>query len=52
MAYAVEAADTSVGPGLSPPVNAVVDILVKRVEDEIVRHRVAAARGADGAAMA
>ena len=52
VAYAVEAADTSLGPGLSPPVNAVVDILVKRVEDEIVRHRVAAARGADGAAMA
>ncbi|MGW4595375.1 hydrogenase maturation protease [Streptomyces sp. NPDC004457] len=45
VAYAVEAADTSLGPGLSPPVNAVVDVLVERVEDEIVRHRVAAARG-------
>ncbi|MGW2459763.1 hydrogenase maturation protease [Streptomyces sp. NPDC001761] len=52
VAYAVEAADTSLGPGLSPPVNAVVDVLVERVEDEIVRHRVAAARGADGVTMA
>ncbi|MEU2222874.1 hydrogenase maturation protease [Streptomyces sp. NPDC018347] len=50
VAYAVEAADTSLGPGLSSPVSAVVDVLVRRVEDEIVRHRVAAARGTDGAA--
>ncbi|GAB1333853.1 hypothetical protein ACE1SV_04430 [Streptomyces sp. E-15] len=50
VAYAVEAADTSLGPGLSPPVSAVVDVLVRRVEDEIVRHKGAAARGTDGAA--
>ncbi|WP_225829910.1 hydrogenase maturation protease [Streptomyces sp. NK08204] len=52
VAYAVEAADTSLGPGLSPRVAAAVDTLVARVEDEIVRHRVAAARGTTAPATA
>ena len=43
--YAVEGADTSLGTGLSEPVAARVETLVERVEDEIVRHRDAAARG-------
>jgi hydrogenase maturation protease len=46
VAYAVDSADTSLGAGLSDPVAATVDHLARRVEDEIVRHRVAAARGA------
>ncbi|MFJ7333178.1 hydrogenase maturation protease [Streptomyces sp. NPDC101116] len=43
--YAVEGADTSVGAGLSPALEGVVEPLVASVEDEIVRHRVAGARG-------
>ncbi|EST36612.1 hydrogenase maturation protease [Streptomyces roseochromogenus] len=50
--YAVDTADTSLGPGLSPSVGAAVDMLVARVEDEIVRHRTAAARGATDPATA
>ncbi|WP_369386490.1 hydrogenase maturation protease [Streptomyces sp. CG1] len=50
--YAIETADTSLGPGLSPAVGAAVDVLVARVEDEIVRHRTAAARGATDPATA
>ncbi|MFJ7297402.1 hydrogenase maturation protease [Streptomyces collinus] len=43
--YAVEGADTSVGAGLTPAVEGVVEPLVASVEDEIVRHRVARAKG-------
>lgn len=45
VAYAVETADTSLGSGFSPSVAvAAVDILVTtRIEDENVRHRIAAA---------
>lgn len=52
VAYAVEVADTALGTGLSPSVAAVVDTLVVRVEDKIVRHRVAAARGTTDPATA
>ncbi|MER6372747.1 hypothetical protein ABT255_31040 [Streptomyces mirabilis] len=48
--YAVEVAGTLPGPGLSPSVAAAGDVLVTRREDGIVRHRVAAARGASHAA--
>ncbi|MFE1248482.1 hydrogenase maturation protease [Streptomyces sp. NPDC058735] len=41
--YGVEGADDSLGTGLSPEVQAVVEPLVASVEDEIVRHRVARA---------
>ncbi|MFJ8200825.1 hydrogenase maturation protease [Streptomyces sp. NPDC096152] len=44
VAYAVAAADTSAGEGLSAPVASAVGLLAERVEEEIVRHRVAAAR--------
>ncbi|GGZ20043.1 hydrogenase maturation protease [Streptomyces poonensis] len=43
--YAVEGADSSLGTGLSPAVAGVVNPLADSVEEEIVRHRVAAARG-------
>ena len=43
--YAVEGADTSVGAGLTPAVEGVVEPLVASVEEEIVRHRVATAKG-------
>jgi hydrogenase maturation protease len=45
VAYAVETADTPLGSGLPPSVAvAAVDILVTtRIEDENVRHRIAAA---------
>ncbi|MEU1576702.1 hydrogenase maturation protease [Streptomyces collinus] len=43
--YAVEGADTSVGAGLTPAVEGVVEPLVASVEDEIVRHRAARAKG-------
>ena len=46
VAYAVDGADTSLGHGLSEPVAATVGHLAECVEAEIVRHRVAAARGA------
>ncbi|MGW2747416.1 hydrogenase maturation protease [Streptomyces sp. NPDC001450] len=53
VAYAVETADTSLGPGPSPSVAAAVDILVTRAEDEvIVQHRIAAARGSTDPAAA
>ncbi|MEU7580119.1 hydrogenase maturation protease [Streptomyces sp. NPDC041068] len=42
--YAVEGADTALGAGLSARVEAVVQPLVEDIEDEIVRHRDAAAR--------
>lgn len=42
--YAVEGADTALGPGLSSSVEAVVQPLAESIEDEIVRHRDAAAR--------
>lgn len=48
VAYAVEAADTSLGEGLSEPVAAKVDFLAERVEGELVRHRVAAAQAVIG----
>ncbi|MFD1659271.1 hydrogenase maturation protease [Streptomyces caeni] len=50
VSYAVEAADTTLGRGLSAPVAGAVDVLAERVEEEIVRHRGAAARdtGGDG----
>lgn len=44
VAYAVEAADSSFGEGLSEPVAAKVDFLAERVAGEIVRHRTAAAQ--------
>ncbi|MFF7311676.1 hydrogenase maturation protease [Streptomyces sp. NPDC008137] len=44
--YAVEGADASLGSGLTPAVEGVVEPLVASVEDEIVRYRVARARGA------
>ncbi|MGG7569341.1 hydrogenase maturation protease [Streptomyces sirii] len=37
LVYAVEAADTSLGPGLSPQVAAAVGPLVQRIEDDIAR---------------
>ncbi|MGW6530354.1 hydrogenase maturation protease [Streptomyces venezuelae] len=43
--YAVEAADSTLGTGLTGMVQAVVGPLAARVEDDIVRHRDAAARG-------
>ncbi|MGW5861539.1 hydrogenase maturation protease [Streptomyces sp. NPDC055239] len=43
--YAVEGADSAPGAGLSSSVEAVVAPLVEGIEDEIVRHRDAAARG-------
>ncbi|MBC9715937.1 hydrogenase maturation protease [Streptomyces sp. TRM66268-LWL] len=43
--FAVEVADTSLGTGLSAQVEAVVEPLVRSVEDEIVRHRIATAGG-------
>ncbi|MFJ2766773.1 hydrogenase maturation protease [Streptomyces sp. NPDC087300] len=43
--YAVEGADTALGTGLSPRVGAVVEPLAADIEDEIVRHGDAAARG-------
>ncbi|SFG72862.1 hypothetical protein SAMN02787118_12715 [Streptomyces mirabilis] len=44
MAYAVETADTSLGSGPSPSAAvAAVTILVTRIEDENVRHRIATA---------
>ncbi|ATL32232.1 hydrogenase maturation protease [Streptomyces formicae] len=46
--YAVEGADTALGTGLSAGVEAVVAPLAAGVEDEIVRHRDAAARGREG----
>lgn len=52
VAYVVEVAGTSLGPGLSPSFAAAVDVLVRRAEDEIVRYRIAAARGATDAATA
>ena len=39
VAYAVEAADTSQGPGLSAPVAAEVGAVAALVEEEIARHR-------------
>lgn len=39
VAYAVEASDTSQGPGLSAPVAAEVGAVADLVEEEIVRHR-------------
>ncbi|GHE62936.1 hypothetical protein GCM10018785_34870 [Streptomyces longispororuber] len=42
---AVEGTDTSLGTGLSPAVADVVGPLAASVEQEIVRHRDAAARG-------
>ncbi|WP_128378861.1 hydrogenase maturation protease [Streptomyces cavernae] len=42
--YAVEGADSALGTGLSPAVASVVEPLAASVEDEIVRHRDAAAR--------
>ncbi|ARF53369.1 hydrogenase maturation protease [Streptomyces gilvosporeus] len=38
LVYAVEAADTSLGSGLSPQVAAAVGPLVHRIEGDIVRH--------------
>jgi hypothetical protein len=49
--YAVEVAGTPLGPGLSPSVATAGDVLVTRLDDEIV-HRIAAARGATDAATA
>ncbi|MFD9903671.1 hydrogenase maturation protease [Streptomyces sp. NPDC059063] len=43
--YAVEGADNALGTGLSAPVADAVGPLVEAVENEIVRHRDAAARG-------
>ncbi|MFJ7175954.1 hydrogenase maturation protease [Streptomyces massasporeus] len=43
--YAVEGADTSVGAGLTPAVEGVVEPLAASVEDEIIRHRAATAKG-------
>ncbi|MFZ3573044.1 hydrogenase maturation protease [Streptomyces sp. BH097] len=43
--YAVEGGDSSLGTHMSGAVAAVVDPLAASVEDEIVRHRDAAARG-------
>lgn len=43
--YAVEGADSALGTGMSPVVEAVVGPLAEDVEDETVRHRDAAARG-------
>ncbi|MEU6541288.1 hydrogenase maturation protease [Streptomyces sp. NPDC047000] len=45
VAYAVEAADTSQGPGLSAPVAAEVGAVAGLVEEEIVRHRSVAVHG-------
>ncbi|MHB9864187.1 hydrogenase maturation protease [Streptomyces sp. YIM S03343] len=45
VAYAVEAADTSQGTGLSAPVAAEVGAVAELVEDEIVRHRSTTAHG-------
>ncbi|MFE0130691.1 hydrogenase maturation protease [Streptomyces sp. NPDC059037] len=42
--YAVEGADSALGTGLSASVEAVVEPLAEDIEDEIVRHRDAAAR--------
>ncbi|MFD9636702.1 hydrogenase maturation protease [Streptomyces violascens] len=42
--FAVEGADSRLGTGLSTPVEATVDPLATSVEQEIVRHRDAAAR--------
>ncbi|MEW1928731.1 hydrogenase maturation protease [Streptomyces sp. NPDC088360] len=42
--YAVEGADSALGTGLSPSTEAVVAPLAEDIEDEIVRHRDAAAR--------
>ncbi|MGW7573324.1 hydrogenase maturation protease [Streptomyces sp. NPDC054765] len=38
LVYAVEAADTGLGTGLSPQVAAVVGPLVRRIEEDLVRH--------------
>ncbi|MDT0457331.1 hydrogenase maturation protease [Streptomyces sp. DSM 41527] len=38
LVYAVEAADTRLGTGLSPPVAAAVGPLVQRIEEDLVRH--------------
>ncbi|MGW9079886.1 hydrogenase maturation protease [Streptomyces kronopolitis] len=38
LVYAVEAADTSLGTGLSPQVAAAVGPLVQRIEEDLVRH--------------
>ncbi|GGP94231.1 hydrogenase maturation protease [Streptomyces melanogenes] len=43
--YAVESADTTVGTELSAPIRAVLTPLARSVEDEILRHRTAAAGG-------
>ncbi|WP_030681139.1 hydrogenase maturation protease [Streptomyces sp. NRRL B-1347] len=43
--FAVEGSDTSLGTGLSPAVAAAIGPLAETVEQEIVRHRDAAARG-------
>ncbi|MFE9028394.1 hydrogenase maturation protease [Streptomyces iakyrus] len=43
--YAVEGGDASLGAGLTPAVEGVVEPLVASVEEEIVRHRVARAKG-------
>ncbi|GGZ19560.1 hydrogenase maturation protease [Streptomyces poonensis] len=48
VAYAVETADASLGEGLSESVAAQVDVLAEQVEEEIVRHRVAAAQAVAG----
>jgi hydrogenase maturation protease len=52
VAYAVETIDSSLGQGLSAPVAATVEVLLEGVEEEIVRHRVAAAQGTAGSDMA
>ncbi|MBO1334418.1 hydrogenase maturation protease [Streptomyces sp. VRA16 Mangrove soil] len=43
--YAVEGADSSLGTQMTPDVAASVEHLARTVEDEIVRHRAAAAQG-------
>ena len=42
--YAVEGAESALGTGLSPAVEAAVEPLVRTVESELARHRVTAAR--------
>lgn len=52
VSYAVEVVDTAFGRGLSAPVAAAVDPLVERVEEDIVRYRIAEAQGAVGTGTA
>jgi hydrogenase maturation protease len=52
VSYAVEVGDTAFGRGLSAPVAAAVGVLVERVEEDIVRYRVAEAEGAVVTGMA